>query len=90
MNQTFFRNPLYLGAAAIGALILLGMSVTVVPETQQAIISSYGKVDRVVNAYRKGEVFGKRDLSPNIGDKKEAKPKGVRGRRSPRPEPSGE
>jgi modulator of FtsH protease HflC len=58
MNQTFFRNPLYLGAAAIGALILLGMSVTVVPETQQAIISSYGKVDRVVNAYRKGEVFG--------------------------------
>ncbi len=39
----------------------------------------------------KGEVFGKRDLSPNIGDKKEAKPKGGRGgRRMPRPEPSGE
>jgi regulator of protease activity HflC (stomatin/prohibitin superfamily) len=58
MNQTLLRNPLYLGVAAIGALILLSMSVTVVPETQQAIISSYGKVDRVVNAYRKGEVFG--------------------------------
>ena len=63
MNQTLFRNPLYLGAAAIGALILFSMSVTVVPETQQAIISSYGKVDRVVNAYRKGEVFGDTDNS---------------------------
>lgn len=37
----------------------------------------------------KGEVFGKRDLSPNIGEKKEAKPKGSRGRRSPKPERAG-
>jgi small subunit ribosomal protein S3 len=27
----------------------------------------------------KGEIFGKRDLSPNIGEKKEARPKGARG-----------
>ena len=58
MNQTLFRNPLYLGFAAVAALILLSMSVTIVPETQQAIISSYGKVDRVVNPYRQGEQFG--------------------------------
>ena len=58
MTQTFTRNPLYLGMAAVAALILLSMSLTVVPETQQAIISSYGKVDRVVNPYRKGEQFG--------------------------------
>ena len=38
----------------------------------------------------KGEVFGKRDLSPNIGDKKEAKPKGGRGRRMPKPESAGD
>jgi len=39
----------------------------------------------------KGEVFGKRDLSPNIGDKKEAKPKAARGRRgAPKPESTGE
>lgn len=38
----------------------------------------------------KGEVFGKRDLSPNIGDKKESKPKSGRGRRAPKPEPEGE
>ncbi len=58
MNQTFLRNPLYIGFVAIAALILLSMSVTIVPETQQAIISSYGKVDRVVNPYRQGEQFG--------------------------------
>jgi modulator of FtsH protease HflC len=52
------RNPLYLSLAALGALILLSMSVTIVPETQQAIISSYGKVDRVVNPYKQGEKFG--------------------------------
>ncbi len=58
MNQSLLRNPLYIGFAAVAALILLSMSVTIVPETQQAIISSYGKVDRVVNPYRKGEQFG--------------------------------
>jgi membrane protease subunit HflC len=44
--------------SAIGALILMSMSVNIVPETQQAIISSYGKVDRIVNAYQPGERFG--------------------------------
>lgn len=58
MTQNFFKNPLYVGFAAIAVLILLSMSVTVVTEKQQAIISSYGKVDRVVNPYRKGEEFG--------------------------------
>ena len=58
MNKTFIRNPLYIGFAAVAALILISMSVTIVPETQQAIISSYGKVDRVVNPYRQGEQFG--------------------------------
>jgi modulator of FtsH protease HflC len=58
MTQTFLRNPIYIGLLAFGALILLSMSVTVVPETQQAIISSYGKVDRVVNKYRPNEEFG--------------------------------
>jgi membrane protease subunit HflC len=58
MTQTFLRNPIYLALFAFGALILLSMSVTVVPETQQAIISSYGKVDRVVNKYRPNEEFG--------------------------------
>ncbi|MFN3619125.1 protease modulator HflC [Sphingorhabdus sp.] len=58
MISTFLRNPIYLAMTAIGALILMSMSVNVVPETQQAIISSYGKVDRIVNAYQPGEKFG--------------------------------
>lgn len=58
MNQTFTRNPLYLGLIALAFVILLSMSVSIVPETQQAIISSYGKVDRVVNKYRANEQFG--------------------------------
>jgi membrane protease subunit HflC len=58
MMQFLTRNPLYLGVIAFAVLVLLSMSLTVVPETQQAIISSYGKVDRVVNPYRAGEKFG--------------------------------
>jgi modulator of FtsH protease HflC len=58
MNQAFFRNPVYVGITAFVGLILVSMSVNIVPETQQAIISSYGKVDRVVNPYRAGETFG--------------------------------
>ena len=58
MTSTSLRNPIYLAIGAIGALILFSMSVNVVPETQQAIISSYGKVDRIVNPYKPGEQFG--------------------------------
>ncbi len=39
-------------------LLLLSFSVTVVDETQQAIISSYGKVLRIVNPYRASDHFG--------------------------------
>jgi membrane protease subunit HflC len=58
MTSSLLRNPIYLAVGAIGALILMSMSVNVVPETQQAIISSYGKVDRIVNPYKPGEKFG--------------------------------
>ena len=58
MIRTFLRNPMYLALSVIAALILVSMSINVVPETQQAIISSYGKVDRIVNPYKTGEQFG--------------------------------
>ncbi len=58
MISRFLRNPMYLALAAIAAVIMMSMSINVVPETQQAIISSYGKVDRIVNAYKSGEQFG--------------------------------
>ncbi len=58
MTRTFTQNPVYMGLAALAAVVLLSMSVSIVPETQQAIISSYGKVDRIVNPYRANEQFG--------------------------------
>ena len=58
MISNLLRNPIYLAVGIIGTLILMSMSVNVVPETQQAIISSYGKVDRIVNPYKPGEKFG--------------------------------
>lgn len=59
MNRTFIQNPVYLGIAAVALLVVIGQSVSIVPETQQAIISSFGKVDRVVNPYEPNEQFGK-------------------------------
>ena len=58
MIGTLTRNPIYLGFMALALILLLSMSVSIVPETQQAIISSYGKVDRVVNPYEPKEQFG--------------------------------
>jgi modulator of FtsH protease HflC len=59
MSRAFLQNPLAMGVTATGALLLLGLSVSIVPETQQAIISSVGgKPLRVVNAYKAKEQFG--------------------------------
>lgn len=60
MNRPFLQNPFAMSLAGLGVLVLLGMSVSVVPETQQAIVSSYGKPLRVVNAYQPKQQFGER------------------------------
>ena len=52
------RNPLSLAFLAIALLILIGSTFAVVPETKQAVIVSFGKVQRTVNRYRVGETFG--------------------------------
>jgi modulator of FtsH protease HflC len=58
MNPNLTRNPVFLSLAALFLITVVSMSVTIVPETKQAIISSYGKVLRIVNAYRPNERFG--------------------------------
>ena len=58
MSRTFLQNPLALGLGGLAAIVLLGMSVSVVPETKQVIISSYGQVMRVRNAYDPKQQFG--------------------------------
>ena len=52
------RNPIALAFLAIAALILIGSTFAVVPETKQAVIVSFGKVQRTVNRYETGETFG--------------------------------
>jgi len=53
------RNPIALALIALAALILLGSTVSIVPETQQAIIVRLGKPVRIVNRYIPGEEFGR-------------------------------
>jgi membrane protease subunit HflC len=52
------RNPIALGVLAIVLLILLVSTVSVVPETKQAVIVRFGEPVRVINAYRPGAGFG--------------------------------
>lgn len=52
------RTPFTLIAGGAIMLLLAGMSVSIVPETKQAVITSYGNPKRIVNSFRKGEQFG--------------------------------
>ncbi len=56
--MSILKNPIAIGVIAIGAIVLTTMSAYTVPETQQAIITSYGKVKRTVNEYQVGKDFG--------------------------------
>ncbi len=58
MERSLLRNPLALAVGALALVILLSKAISIVPETKQAIISSYGQPLRVVNAYQPKERFG--------------------------------
>ncbi len=53
------RNPVALAVAATIALIILGTTISVVPETKQAVVLRFGKIERIYNAYEPGEIFGR-------------------------------
>ena len=53
------RNPIALAFVAIFFLILVGSTVAVVPETQQAVIVRFGEVDRTVNKYVPNQPYGR-------------------------------
>jgi modulator of FtsH protease HflC len=57
MSRTL-RNPIALAFIAIAFLILIGSTFAIVPETKQAVIVRFGKVDRTANRYQQGERFG--------------------------------
>ena len=52
------RNPIALGVLAILLLILLVSTVSIVPETKQAVIVRFGEPVRVINSYRDGAGYG--------------------------------
>ena len=52
-------NPIALGILAILLLILVASTVSIVPETKQAVIVRFGEPQRVINSYQPGEPFGR-------------------------------
>ncbi len=58
MNSALLKNPAALGVGVVALLVLASMTVSIVPETSQAIVTSYGKVKRTINKYEPGKPFG--------------------------------
>ena len=52
------RKPIVLGVLAILLLILLVSTVSIVPETKQAVIVRFGEPVRVINSYQDGAGYG--------------------------------
>jgi membrane protease subunit HflC len=52
------RNPIFLAVLAIFALLLIGSTVAIVPETRQAVVLRFGEPVRIYNPYRPNEDFG--------------------------------
>ncbi|MDQ3246761.1 MAG: protease modulator HflC [Pseudomonadota bacterium] len=52
------RHPYAFGALALLLVILFFASVSIVPETRQGVVTSFGKPVRIVNRYKEGERFG--------------------------------
>lgn len=52
------RNPVFLAVLATIALILLSSTLSIVPETRQAVVLRFGEPVRIYNAYKADEVFG--------------------------------
>jgi modulator of FtsH protease HflC len=52
------KNPIALGVLAVLALVLIFSTVSIVPETMQAVIVRFGEPQRVINKYQPNEPFG--------------------------------
>ena len=59
-----WRHPIALGLGALIFVILLAATVTIVPETQQAVILRFEQPVRTVNAWKAGEQFGRTGAGP--------------------------
>jgi membrane protease subunit HflC len=52
------RNPVALGFLALLLMILIASTISIVPETKQAVIVRFGEPDRIINRYQRGVPFG--------------------------------
>ena len=52
------RYPVRIAMSALALVVIASMSLTVVPETKQGLILSYGQIERVVNPWQPRERFG--------------------------------
>ncbi|MGE4429490.1 MAG: protease modulator HflC [Sphingobium sp.] len=52
------RNPIVLVLIALAVLILIGSTISIVPETRQAVIVRFGEPVRIINSYKPNERFG--------------------------------
>jgi membrane protease subunit HflC len=53
------RNPIAFALIAIVLLILIGSTLTIVPETRQGVIVRFGEPKKIINRYYANETFGK-------------------------------
>jgi modulator of FtsH protease HflC len=58
MIERLIRNPIALAFVAIVLLILVTSTLVVVPETKQAVVVRFGKVQDIINPYKPGQPFG--------------------------------
>ena len=52
------RHPVAIALAVLALLIILGSTVTIVPETRQGVIVRFGDPKYIINRYRPNESFG--------------------------------
>ncbi|HEX8194450.1 MAG TPA: protease modulator HflC [Allosphingosinicella sp.] len=57
--RRYAKNPIAIAIIAILVLVLVGSTVSIVPETKQAIIVRFGEPQRILNKYRASDTFGK-------------------------------
>jgi membrane protease subunit HflC len=58
MNALSRKGPIFWAMGALAFIVLAMAMINVVPETKQAVITSYGEYQRTVNPYRKGDILG--------------------------------
>lgn len=58
MIDRLIRNPAGLAFLALAIIVLIGSTVSFVPETRQGVVVRFGEPVRIINAYKKGETFG--------------------------------